>query len=113
MISKNRFVSIINALIEADELRDKINGLMRNARDNIRNDFMNAGGIMICHTDIVIELLEYMFNDEQTDWIGWWIYEYGFTQSNDAKVYDSKGNVIVELKTAGDLYDFLISETMN
>ena len=114
MISKNKFVSIMNALKEADELQDKINELMQNARDNIRNDFMNAGGMMICHTDIVIELLGDMFLDAD-EYIPWWIYDtnYGKDHTEIFWTFDgenSQPKVIADIKTAEDLYDFLINE---
>jgi len=108
MISKNKFEGIINALKEAHELQDKVDELMRNAKDNIENDFMNAASLMINHEGIVIELLSDMF-DDKAEWIAWWIYDTNFGQSM-TEIYDNDNNVIADLKTAGELYDFLTKE---
>lgn len=104
-ISKGRFVKVINALKEADKLQGDINKLMRSARDNIENDFMNAAGLMICHADRVIELLSAMFDDE-FDTISWWIYETQYGKSG-TEIFDREGNVLHNLKTAEDLYDYI------
>ena len=98
----------MGALREANDLQDKIDELMRDARDNIENDFMNAASLMINHEGIVIELLSDMF-DDKGEWISWWVYETNYGAEH-TEVYDKDGNVIADIKTAADLYDFLISE---
>ena len=108
MINKSKFVEIINALKSADELQDKINELMKTAKENIQDDFMNAAGLMICHTDIVIELLGYMF-DDIGEWISWFVFDTRYGKSH-TEVTDNDGNVIADIKTAEDLYDFLTKE---
>lgn len=107
-MNKHKFVKIINSLKEARQLQDSINGLMNKAKDNITHDFMNAASLMINHEDIVIELLQEITNDE-FDNIPWWIYEtdYG-SRENMTKIYKvGTGEVIADIKTAEDLYDFL------
>ncbi|MBR6613196.1 MAG: hypothetical protein IKK84_00325 [Clostridia bacterium] len=105
MISKGKFVSIINALKEAHDLQNEIDELMRNAKENIENDFMNAAGIMICHEGIVIELLSDMF-DDKCETISWWIYDTDYGKSG-TEIFDKEGNVLHDLKTAEDLYDYI------
>ena len=111
MISKNKFEGIINALKEAHELQDKVDELMRNAKDNIENDFMNAASLMINHEGIVIELLSDMF-DDKAEWIAWFVYDTNFGEDH-TEIYDSENNVVADLKTARELYDYLIDEMMN
>lgn len=72
MISKNKFVKIINRLENYNKLQDKIDNLFKDLIDNKEQDFYNAGSICIGHESIVIDLLEEIFN---TDLISWWIYE--------------------------------------
>ena len=107
MINKNKFVSIMNALKSADELQDRINELMKTAKENIQDDFMNAAGLMICHTDIVIDLLSYIF-DDKAEWISWWVFETNYGE-NHTKVYKND-EIIADIKTPEQLYDFLIEE---
>lgn len=110
-MNKRRFVKIINALKSADELQDKINELMQTAKENIKNDFMNAGGMMICHADIVIELLEEIVEDDYNT-ISWWLYDTKCGKSKP-EIYDREGiNVIAVLKTPEDLYEYLKNERM-
>lgn len=110
IISKGEFVSIMNTLQAAIQLEEDINALMRKAKDNIRNDFMNAAGLIISHEGIVIELLSKIF-DDVGDWISWWVYETAFGKNEDMiEVYDGNDETIAKIKTAEDLYDFLIKE---
>lgn len=55
------------------------------------------------------ELLSQVMGDTE-EWVGWWCYETDFGREHDmTKVYDAYGEeVIANLETAGDLYDFLV-----
>jgi hypothetical protein len=60
---------------------------------------------MICHEDLVVKLLENIFDDNDT--ISYWLYE-----RNYGRDYQ-KGDIIdngkkVDLSTPGKLYDYLI-----
>ena len=107
-MNKFKFVKIINSLKSANDLQKGINELMRKAEDNICMDFMNAGSLMINHEDIVVELLSDIF-DDKGEWISWWCFETGYGESK-TEVYDRDDNVIANIKTPEDLYDFLIDE---
>lgn len=107
-MNKHKFVKIINRLKEARQLQDNINELMNKARENIENDFMNGASLMINHEDTVIDLLQEIMNDT-FDCIPWWIYEtdYG-SRENMTKIYKvGTGEVLADIKTAEDLYDYL------
>lgn len=59
--------------------------------------------------DVILELLEHIFHDEENQWIYYWMYEKDFGKAyKDGDVTDKEGNVI-KLKTIRDLYDLLIS----
>ena len=108
MISKEKFIEIINRLRNYNDLQNKIDGLFKENIDNKEKDFINAGSICIGHESVVVYLLENMFD---TDMISYFIYEldYGKNYKN-GYVLDGVGNII-DLSTVEKLYDYLIKET--
>ena len=108
IISKDKFVEIINRLKNYNNLQDKINDLFKENIDNKEMDFMNAGSICIGHETIAVKLLENIFNDKDT--ISWWLYECNY--GRDFSLGDLEINgVEIDLSTAEKLYDYLIKET--
>lgn len=105
MISKEQFVRIINRLQETDDIRNKVNEILRSATDNILCDFTSAAGLMICHEDLVVEILENMFD---SDMISYWIYELDYGKDYIDGCIIDEHNEIVNIKTPEDLYDYLI-----
>ena len=106
MISKEKFVEIINRLKSYTELQNKINDLFRYNIDNKEMDFMNAGSICIGHESVVVYLLERMFD---TDMISWWIYECNYGRDFSLGDLEVDG-IEIDLSTAEKLYDYLIKE---
>lgn len=105
MITKERFVEIINRLKSYDELQDKIQELFKENIDNREMDFMNAGSICVGHETIVVELLENMFD---TDIISWWLYELEYGRKyEEGCIQDADGSNI-NLSTPEKLYDYLV-----
>lgn len=108
MITKKEFVEIINRLKETDELKNKINSLIRESTDCMITDFTEAGSLLICHEDIVVKLLENMFND--TDTISWWLYDRDYGRKfKIGDIYYNDGYK-PDLTTAEKLYDYLLEE---
>lgn len=106
MISKKKFVEIINRLKDYNDLQDKIQNLFRDNIDNQEMDFMNAGSICVSHESIVVELLKDMFNVKD-DLISWWLYECNY--GRDFSLGDLEDNgVEIDLSTPEKLYDYLI-----
>ena len=105
MISKDKFVEIINRLRSYNNLQDKINDLFKENIDNREMDFMNAGSICVAHESVVVYLLEKMFD---TDMISYWIYdlEYG-KKYREGCVLDANMKII-DISTVEKLYDYLI-----
>ena len=105
IISKEKFVEIINRLKSYTELQNKINDLFRDNIDNKEMDFINAGSICIGHESVVVYLLENMFD---TDMIGYWVYEldYGEKYTEGCVLYENMNNI--DLSTAEKLYDYLV-----
>ena len=105
IISKEKFVEIINRLKNYNELQDKIDELFKDNIENREKDFMNAGSICVGHESVVVKLLEKMFD---TDIISYWIYELNYGKEyTDGCVLDENMNEI-DLSTAEKLYDCLI-----
>ena len=105
IISKDKFVEIINRLKNYNNLQNKINDLFRDNIDNKEMDFINAGSICIGHESVVVYLLERMFD---TDMISYFIYELDYGKKYKAGcVLDENMNEI-DLSTAEKLYDYLI-----
>lgn len=105
MISKEKFVEIINRLRNYNDLQNKIDGLFKENIDNKENDFINAGSICIGHESVVVYLLENMFD---TDMISYWIYEldYGERYTEGCVLDENMNNI--DLSTAEKLYDYLV-----
>lgn len=105
MISKEEFCEIIKRLKETDDIVDKVNNMFNSSIDSKISDFMNAASLMICHEDIVVKLLEKIFNDTQN--ISWWLYECNY--GKNFKIGDLIDNgKEIDLTTPEKLYDYLI-----
>lgn len=110
MISKEKFVEILNRLKNYNKLQNKIQYLFDDLIDNRENDFTNAGSICIGHESIVVDLLEEMFN---TDLISWWVCElnYGIYYIKGCLQKEENGKVVnIDVSTPEKLYDYLIEE---
>ena len=107
IISKEKFVEIINRIKNYNELQDKIDDLFKDNIENRERDFMNAGSICIGHESIVVYLLERMFD---TDMISYFIYELDYGKKYKAGyVLDENMNEI-DLSTPEKLYDYLVQD---
>ena len=105
IISKEKFVEIINRLKNYNELQDKIDELFKDNIDNKERDFINAGSICIGHENVVVYLLERMFD---TDMISYFIYELDYGEKyKKGCVLDENMNEI-DLSAAEKLYEYLI-----
>ena len=108
MITKNKFVEIIDRLRETKDFVDETNDRARKLNDAIISDFFNASSLSISHESIVLELLENMFNADDT--LSWWLYDLDYGREyKDGIIQDGNGRNI-DLSTAEKLYDFLIDE---
>ena len=95
IMSKETFCEVMRNYKTMFEFTDEMNDLF--------NKYKMDGEIypQMC-TEIVIDLLEYIFNDVG-EWIQYWTFELGFGKEyEDGYVKDSDGGII-PLKTAEDL----------
>jgi len=107
MINKDEFIKIIERLRDAKDLINNVNNLFRNSKEYILNDFADANGMNIYFDDIVINLLENIFNDK-SETISWWIYEQDYGRSFKIGNFIEENNKKIDLATAEKLYDYLI-----
>lgn len=106
MISKERFCKIINNLKEVNEFVKETNERAKKLNDAIISDFYNTMSLSISHEEIVVELLDNMFD---TDMISYWIYELDYGKKyRKGCIQDSNGKEI-NVKTAEKLYDYLVA----
>lgn len=106
MITKKEFIEIINKLKEVNDFVNETNHKAKKLNDAIVSVFFNASSLSISHENIVVKLLENIFNDK--DIISWWLYELDYGREfKKGYLQDAKG-LDVDVSTAGKLYDYLI-----
>lgn len=105
MISKKEFVSIIDKLRKVNDFVDETNAKARELDDAIISDFYNTMSLSISHENIVVQLLENMFNYKEI--ISWWLYELDYGRKYEEGCVTENGKII-DLSDAGKLYDYLI-----
>jgi len=111
MISKEQFVTIINKMKTTYDFVNEINDKTRQLRETLDDsfiDFFDGHSLFVAHTDLVVKLLENMFNDN--DMISYWIYELNYGRDyKDGYISDCDGNNI-DISTVEKLYDYLVGE---
>lgn len=108
MINKEKFVKIINRLKETNDFVERTNDEARKLQDSIESDFFNSMSLSISHENLVVKLLENMFD---TDLISWWLYELNYGREfKVGYLIEGDGVTKPDLSTAEKLYDYLIKE---
>ena len=106
MISKEKFVSILEEMKELHDIEDKINELGRKCSNDSIRDF-GFFSYLTCQDETLIDLLCTIFKD--SDIISWWIYDLDFGRAyKDGCITEDNGNTIIDLSTADKLYDYLV-----
>ena len=101
-LSKEKFVKAINELKEADRIASEVNKIFDESTLNL--DFCNAQEMSVYHADLVVDLLDTMFDD---DLISIWCFEWNYGKKFKKGFYQING-VDIDLSTAEKLYDHLI-----
>lgn len=110
MITEQEFVRIIDDLIEAQDIKYKIRKIYREARDNARYDYMNAGSLMIAHEDNVVFLLEKVFGLGRDNTLQYWLYECDYGRKFKVGWIKEEDGNEPDLTTASKLYYYLLKE---
>lgn len=94
--SKEIFAKIINTLKREDEYLGNLSKLHVDVFKKLQ-----SGGI-------AISLLQDIMGDK-TELISWWIWDKNYGENDNINMYD-ENNEIIELKTAEQLYDYIVAE---
>lgn len=93
-------------MTEVNDFVNQTNKKAKELNDSFISDFFNASSLSISHENIVVNLLEKIFND--TDGIlSWWLYEKDYGRNDNFKMWDKFENEI-DISTSEKLYDYLI-----
>ena len=107
MITKKEFVDIIHRLKEADDFVNETNENAKKLKNAVLSDFFNASSLSISHEDIVVKLLEDMFNDYDT--IAWWLYELDYGREYKKGCLKDENGKNINVSTPEKLYDYLVA----
>ena len=100
MISKQNFIKYINQIKELRDIEDAINSAGKTLEFSI-----NFG----IYEQLVVDILEDVFDDEKYGWISYWVYEldFGSKWSEGIVIMDNED---ISMRYAGELWDLLVSE---
>ena len=100
IMSRESFCKVMNNYRSMFDFTDEMNDLF----DKYKMD----GNIYppMC-TETVVDLLEFIFNDEN-QWISYWIFELDFGKNYEDGWVTQKDGAVIPLKTVEDLYDLLV-----
>lgn len=100
--SKDKFVFVINSLQQVSDMLNELYG-------KYGIDLIDCN---LDQSNNIVNLLEYIFEDEEASWIDWWCWETDFGRDYPScVVYENiEGKEITkEIDTVEKLYDFLVS----
>ena len=100
ILSKNEFVKIMTAIQRVMNYSNELNDV-----------FDKYDCSVLFQPDCIdqtIDLLEFIFHDEKTNWISNWIFELDFGKDYTNSDIEGENGEIVVLNTVDDLYDFLV-----
>ena len=111
ILGKQEFIDIINRLNEASDLREKVDRLFRNSRENIENDFCNAAALQISHESTVMFLLKKILHDKY-DYIDYFVYDLDYGRKYEAGMITDENGQDIDIHTPDLLYDFISNNDM-
>lgn len=106
ILSEKEFVDIINRLRESADLREQVDKLFRNSRENVENDFCNAASLQISHESSVVFLLKRIMHD-QYEYIDYFIYELDYGRKYEAGMITDENGQDIDMHSPNLLYDFI------
>lgn len=108
-MNKKQFCEIMEELHEGNRLQNKIAAAVRQYNNITNNNYPEPYGMVCTHEWIVQELLIEIMDDLKNGFIDWWCNEaeYGENYTPGDVVINGKE---IELRTAGQLYDFLVAQ---
>lgn len=110
LISKTKFVSIIETIKNREDLVSKIDDICLEYRTLLRDDLPYSSNIIIGGEEEIVDLLTLIMKDVDT--ISWWIWEEDFGR-NFVMGDFTNGDKNIDLSTAEKLYDYLKEVNFN
>lgn len=107
MISKEKFVDIINRLRNYDDMQKEISEIQHKYIEPRENDFCNIASVCVGHETVVVDLLEDIFKDEN-EMIGYWLWELDYGRRFKKGFVIDENGIDIDLSSADKLYDYLI-----
>lgn len=107
MVNKDEFVKILERVQDASETEDKIQNILDNSKSLTMNDFADFRGIIAPNDDIIISLLDNMFD---TDMISYWCWELEFGKRYKKGSITYADGTNIDISTAEKLYDYCKNE---
>jgi hypothetical protein len=101
MITKETFTKYINRIQEFQEAEDKI---------NLAGEILEFSISFAEHEQLIVNILEDVFDDRESNWISYFIYDLSFGNDWHEGCIREKDGTDISLRNAGELYDLLMSE---
>jgi hypothetical protein len=105
ILNKTEFCEVMNNLKQTDECIDILNNVFKTHNKDIK-----IYSTLYEFTDI-LKVLKIMFNDDEI--IDYWVYDLNYGEKYSDGCITEKDNTEIVLKTAEDLYEYLIKEMVN
>lgn len=102
MIKKNKFIILMKRYLKLREVEDKINDAFK----GLCSDFSQFS--LSNHDELILDILENLFNDKHNDWIGYWLYDLNCGKDWKKGKITAKNGKDIPLKTLTDLYNVLV-----
>ena len=104
-----RFKKTIEEIKYMDKFQDKISVLCAefNHENKMGEELTIWFPTLVC---TVINLLEYIFDDEETRWISYFIFDLEYGEKYEDGMVTEEDGSIVKLATIKDLYDMLMQK---
>ena len=101
MISKDQFIYALNKIKKYRDIENKVNEALSS---------LEFCQFSFCeYESLVIEILENAMEDNENDWIGYWVLELDFGERYQEDCVTEADGAPIDISTADKLYDFLIS----
>jgi len=97
-MNKETFIRRIALIQNFHSEQDTLQALIGKLTDG--HSIVDFGNYLVSE---IIDMINEKMQIEDKDLIGWWLYE-----DVEKLIYDCDGNVIADLKTASDLYDYIM-----
>lgn len=109
MMTKEKFVSILNQLEAGENLQQTVASAVRRYNNFIHSDYPEPFGMVILHDYLVMDLLEEIMDDRLGD-ISYFCIEMEFGKNYSPGSIVNKDGTEIDLSTADKLYDYLVEQ---